>query len=61
MNRRLAEQVADDVPALCQAPGAQLGRGMLAADPGAIGAVAAEHAAARGHSLREPARDNGLR
>jgi DNA-binding CsgD family transcriptional regulator len=48
MDRRLAGQVAEDAPTLCQPHVARLVRGMLAADPDAIGAAAAElHATGR--------------
>ena len=42
MDRRLAGQLADDVPALCPPHVARLVRGMLGADPDAIADVAAQ-------------------
>ncbi|MGD0378321.1 MAG: LuxR C-terminal-related transcriptional regulator [Streptosporangiaceae bacterium] len=42
MDRRLAGQLGDDVPALCPPRVAQLVRGMIGADPDAIGDAAAQ-------------------
>jgi DNA-binding NarL/FixJ family response regulator len=57
MDRRLAEQVGDAAAALCEAPVAQLVRGMLAADPDAIGETAAGYAAAGRHLAETFARE----
>jgi tetratricopeptide (TPR) repeat protein len=46
MDRRLADQVGEESPALCPPEVAGLVRGMIAADPGAIEAAAAELAVA---------------
>jgi DNA-binding CsgD family transcriptional regulator len=45
MDRRLADQVGEESPGLCPAEVAALVRGMIAADPAAIAAAAAELAA----------------
>jgi DNA-binding CsgD family transcriptional regulator len=52
MDRRLAGQIGDDVPALCPPHVARLVRGMIAADPDAIGEAAAE-LAGTGHLTAE--------
>ncbi|HEY1915412.1 MAG TPA: LuxR C-terminal-related transcriptional regulator [Streptosporangiaceae bacterium] len=57
MDRRLADQVAEDAPALCQPHVAGLVRGMLAADPDAIGAAAAELQATGRHMAEAFARE----
>lgn len=57
MDRRLAGQVAEDAPALCQSHVARLVRGMLATDPDMIGSAAAELQATGRHMAEAFARE----
>jgi DNA-binding CsgD family transcriptional regulator len=57
MDRRLASQLRDDVPALCPPGVSRLVHGILTADPDAIGEVAAELAGAGRHAAEAFARE----